>query len=142
MDDPSTNGGNGRDPRTGRFAKGNTGGPGNPNAQHVAKLRDGFRSACTLADVRAICRRLVAMAKKGNVLAAREVLDRTIGKSAMALEHAGADNPNSVIPVFEILVVDRSEALEFEQIRDQMRRQIWQAGARDASVGLPAPVDD
>ena len=142
MDDPSTNGSNGGRDARGRFAKGNSGGPGNPNAQHVAKLRDGFRSACTLADVRAICRRLVAMAKKGNVLAAREVLDRTIGKSAPELDHTGANNPNSVVPVFEILVHDRQEAQEFNRLRDQMRRQIWQAGVRDASVRLPAPADD
>jgi len=80
MTDPSTNGANGRDAR-GRFVKGNTGGPGNPNAQHVARLQGGFHSACTVADARAICRRLVAMAKKGNALAAREVLDRTLGKA-------------------------------------------------------------
>ena len=113
MDDPSTNGGNGRDPRTGRFAKGNSGGPGNPNAQHVAKLRDGFRSACTLADVRAICRRLVAMAKKGNVLAAREVLDRTIGKSVTALEQSGADSTGSIMPVFEMPPVGAEQSQDF-----------------------------
>lgn len=39
------------------------------------------------------------MAKKGNVLAAREVLDRTIGKSASEQEHLGKDNPGNVLVV-------------------------------------------
>ncbi len=39
MNDPSTNGANGRDAATGRFLAGNSGGPGNPYAERVAALR-------------------------------------------------------------------------------------------------------
>ncbi len=140
MAEPSTNGGNGRDTR-GRFTKGNQGGPGNPNAQHVAKLRDGFRTACTVADVRAICRKLVALAKNGNLMAVREVLDRTIGKSAAADEDGDGDG-QKLLPIFEVIVADRGEALQFSEIREQMRRHVGHAGLRDASIGLPAPNDD
>jgi len=139
MAEPSTNGGNGRDAR-GRFAKGNQGGPGNPNAQHVAKLRDGFRTACSVADVRAICRKLVAMAKKGNLMAVREVLDRTIGKSAAADEDG--DGNHKLLPIFEVIVADRGEAQQFSTIREQLLRQVRHTGLRDASIGLLAPTDD
>ncbi len=140
MAEPSTNGDNGRDAR-GRFTKGNAGGPGNPNAQHVAKLRDGFRSACSVADVRAICRRLVAMAKKGSVLAAREVLDRAIGKSTTTLEQFDNDD-GRVLPVFEILVSNRDEVVEFNQIREMMLMQLRQAGVGPVFTGLSAPTAD
>jgi len=141
MIDPSTNGGNGSRDARGRFVKGNAGGPGNPNAQHVAKLRDGFRSACSVADVRAICRKLVSMAKKGNLMAVREVLDRTIGKSPAAVEDGDGDG-QKLLPIFEVIVADRGEALQFSEIHEQMRRHVGQAGLRDASIGLPAPTDD
>ncbi len=145
---PSTNGSNGRDARgrdeRGRFAKGNPGGPGNPNAQHVAKLRDGFLSACSVADVRAICRKLVAMAKRGNVLAAREVLDRTIGKPATVLEHLADDTPGMILPVLEVLVRDSNDVLEFSQLREMMQMQLRQTDARvlPKGKGLPAPAND
>lgn len=142
MTDPSTNGGNGSRDARGRFVKGNAGGPGNPNAQHVAKLRDGFRSACSVADVRAICRKLVSMAKKGNLLAVREVLDRTIGKSVTTLDELGNNEDGKFLPVIEVLVAGREEAVEFNQIREAMVMQMRQAGARPVLAGLPAPVID
>lgn len=138
MAQPSTNG-NGRDPQSGRFVKGNAGGPGNPNIQHVAKLRDGFRSACSVADVRAICRKLVAMAKKGNLLAVREVLDRTIGKSVTSSDELSNNEAGKFLPIIEVLVADREEAIEFNQIRDLMLRQWQRPGAPVPLTGLLAP---
>ena len=76
---PSPNGNNGRD-ADGRFAKGNAGGPGNPYAQRVGKLRSAMLRAVTAADMKAILACLVKLAKEGNVRAAREVLDRCIGR--------------------------------------------------------------
>lgn len=80
---PSPNGHNGRG-ASGRFAKGNPGGPGNPHAQQVGKLRSAMLRAVTEADVKAIVARLVKLAKEGNVQAAREVLDRCVGKPTEA----------------------------------------------------------
>lgn len=76
---PSPNGSNGRNP-SGRFAKGNAGGPGNPYARKVAKLRSVMLQAVTQADMKAIVKKLVDEAKGGDVRAAKEVLDRCLGK--------------------------------------------------------------
>ncbi len=79
MSPPSPNGGNGRDGR-GRFAEGNVGGPGNPHARHVGQLRSALLAAVTREDMEAVIRKLVELAKNGNIQAAKEVLDRCLGK--------------------------------------------------------------
>jgi len=79
MSRPSPNGPNGRD-RAGRFTRGNAGGPGNPHAAHVAKLRSALLDAVTPEDMRAVARALIAKAKRGDVAAARELCERTLGK--------------------------------------------------------------
>jgi hypothetical protein len=77
---PSTNGANGGRQDGGRFAKGNPGGPGNPHARRVARLRSALLKAVTPADMKAIVARLVQDARAGNVQAAREVIERSLGK--------------------------------------------------------------
>ena len=72
------------DPVTGKlkFAKGNKCGKGgNPLQQRSLKLRAALLSAVTTEDIQEIMFNLVEAAKNGNITAAREVLDRTIGKS-------------------------------------------------------------
>jgi len=71
---------NGRD-SNGRFTKGNAGGAGNPHAAKVAKLRAALLGAVSTTDVELIIASMVEAAKDGDVVAAREVLDRTIGKA-------------------------------------------------------------
>lgn len=83
MTAPSPNGPNGRD-STGRFVTGNAGGPGNPYAKRVAALRLAMLEAITEEDMRAILGKLVELARLGNVQAAREVLDRCLGRSIEA----------------------------------------------------------
>ena len=68
-----------RDSR-GRFAKGNPGGPGNPHAAKVAKLRTAFLDAVTEEDVRNVLAALVAEARAGSVPAIREFLTRVMGQ--------------------------------------------------------------
>ncbi len=80
---PSTNGSNGRDPRTGKFLKGNSGGPGSPLARTAAKFSALFRSAVSEADIEAIATMLVKAARAGDIMAAREVLNRTAGRPAV-----------------------------------------------------------
>lgn len=140
MDDPSTNGGNGGRDARGRFVKGNLGGPENPKARDVARLREVFRSAVPDSDIRALAKRLVAMGKRGNVFAAREVLDRVLGKSAIVLDQS-AEN-DSVLPVIEVVVENREEFLEFNQIREAMIAQAGNSYPRAPLVGLPAPAED
>jgi hypothetical protein len=69
-------------PRTpsGRFAKGNPGGPGNPHAASVAKLRAAILRAVTPEDVEAIVRAMIQRAKGGDMAATRELFDRAMGK--------------------------------------------------------------
>jgi hypothetical protein len=68
----------------GRFAKGNPGGPGNPFARQVAKLRQVLLESVTEEDLREIVQAMVKKAKEGDMVAAREVLSRVIGKPAEA----------------------------------------------------------
>lgn len=94
-------GNSGRAPN-GRFARGNPGGPGNPHAATVAKLRAAILAAVTPEDIDAIIRALVHRAKGGDMAAIRELLDRAIGKPTDAdlaerldaLERAAAELRN------------------------------------------------
>lgn len=85
MNLPSPNGPDGRDHR-GRFRPGNPGGSGNPQAGAVARLRSAMLGSVTEDDMRAIIEKLIEQALEGNVMAIREVLDRTIGKAKPAAE--------------------------------------------------------
>lgn len=80
MYSPSPNGSNGDRGAGGRFAKGNPGGPGNPYAKRASDLRSAMIKAVSLRDMRAIVKKLVEQAKAGNVPAAKEVLERCLGK--------------------------------------------------------------
>jgi hypothetical protein len=74
-----------RDTR-GRFAKGNRGGPGNPFARQVAKLRQVLLNSVTVGDMTAIANKLIALAKDGNVQAIKLLFSYTLGKPAEAVE--------------------------------------------------------
>ncbi|MEO8494174.1 MAG: DUF5681 domain-containing protein [Planctomycetota bacterium] len=106
---PSPNGANGRDAR-GRFAPGNSGGPGNPQAKKTAALRMAMLTCVTIKDLRDIVKALVRKAKAGDVAAAREVLDRTIGRPVTSLEIGqGVDSQSGVIPILELEVADAED---------------------------------
>lgn len=77
---PSPVGPNGGRDVSGRFTQGNPGGTGNPHAKRVAALREAMLAAVSEDDMRAILTKLVELAKDGHVPAAREVLDRCLGK--------------------------------------------------------------
>lgn len=65
---------------SGRFAPGNKLGRGNPFARQAQRLRSALFAAVSEEDLRDVVQALVAQAKQGNVQAAREVLERTLGK--------------------------------------------------------------
>lgn len=83
---PSPNGPNGERDSNGRFAKGNLGGPGNPHAKQVARVRSLILEAVTEKDLSAIVATLVKRAKDGDIIAARELFDRLVGKPATAID--------------------------------------------------------
>lgn len=70
--------------QSGRFAAGNSGGPGNPYGRQVAALRQALLEAVTASDMQAIVHKLVEQAKAGDVQAAKEVLLRVLGKPVEA----------------------------------------------------------
>ena len=81
---PSPNGDNGDRDASGRFAPGNAGGPGNPHAKQASRLRAAMLQAVTAEDMNAIVTKLIELAKTGSVPAAREVLDRCLGRPVEA----------------------------------------------------------
>lgn len=87
---------------SGRFAKGNPGGPGNPHSRRVAALREALLESVTESDIRAVAKALVSKAKGGDIPAVRELLDRLLGKS----DDKGQEAP----PIIRVITgVPRSE---------------------------------
>lgn len=82
MNEPTNNGENGRDPDSGRFGHGNKFGRGRPPGRSN-ELRDIMRSAISDDDVRAVVRALVDAARAGDIAAAREVLNRAVGRAPL-----------------------------------------------------------
>ena len=77
--------------KDGRFLPGFAGGPGNPFARRVHQLRSALLKTVTPSDIEEVVRKLLSMAKEGDVTAIKELLDRTIGKPVTAVELSGAD---------------------------------------------------
>ncbi|MFM9963349.1 MAG: hypothetical protein ACKV2Q_19235 [Planctomycetaceae bacterium] len=69
---------NGRSP-AGQFLVGNPGGPGNPHASKVGKLRSAMLNAVSEADIQAVIRTLIEQAKAGDVPSCKLLLDRCLG---------------------------------------------------------------
>ncbi|MFO0864961.1 MAG: hypothetical protein U0744_09970 [Gemmataceae bacterium] len=66
----------------GRFKNGNRGGPGNPFARRVAKLRQAMLEECAEEDLRELTRAMLNKAKQGDVAAARLICQYSLGKPA------------------------------------------------------------
>lgn len=64
----------------GRFVAGNRAAVGNPHARAVGQLRVALLAAVTPEDIRLIVAAMVVKAKGGDIAAAREVFDRTLGR--------------------------------------------------------------
>jgi len=85
MIEQSTNGTSGRKPN-GQFAKGNPGGPGNPYARHVARLRASLIEAVGDDGLKEIVQGMVTAAKGGDVAAAKLLLSYLLGKPVESVE--------------------------------------------------------
>ena len=83
---PSPNGRNGPRDAKGRFGVGNPGGPGNPYAKQVGRIRSLILETVTEEDLRAIVAGLVDRAKAGDMAAARELFNRLVGRPATAID--------------------------------------------------------
>lgn len=80
----------GQDPITGRFAPGNKLQSRTWTAQamqkRMKKLKNALMNAATPDDIHTIARRVIGMAKKGNIRAAEFVYDRIFGKPVNTVE--------------------------------------------------------
>ena len=65
--------------KNGKFIAGNSAAKGNPHAKKVAKLRSIMLGATSEADMRAITRKMISLAKGGDIAAAKLVWDRLLG---------------------------------------------------------------
>ena len=65
---------------SGRFAAGNSGGPGNPFARRIAGLRSTMLDCITGEDIQAVVAMLVNQAKTGDLAAAKLLLSYVIGQ--------------------------------------------------------------
>jgi len=83
MAESSTSGSGGRD-RMGKFAPGNAFSKGNPHARRVAALRSALLDAVSEDDMRAVIAKVVEHAKQGDVMAARVLFERVLGKPTEA----------------------------------------------------------
>lgn len=90
MDEPSTNGGQTAGGRAagGKFAPGNPGGPGNPNAAHVNRHRAALLKAIRAKDITLAVETILDVMAKGKdsdrLAAARELIDRVCGKAVQS----------------------------------------------------------
>ena len=126
------NGDTGRDPGSGRFLPGNPGGPGNPNARKVAALREALLSAVSAADVTAIVKRLVRDARRGDLAAAHEILDRTLGRAMPPSPEDGVIEPWKLRSddVFAALCTSVSATVE------EARLTLQTTGAKSGDVNV------
>ncbi len=94
----------------GHFRAGNRGGPGNPFARQIARLRQALLNAVSEADLLEVIEMLKRKAKEGDVAAARLLLSYTIGKPAPAPEPDRLD-----LDEFAILVKNHQVPLDLVQ---------------------------
>ena len=85
MSKRSTNGTSGRT-SNGQFAKGNPGGPGNPYARRVARLRATLLDAVGENGLADIVQGMITAAKGGDVAAAKLLLSYLLGKPVESVE--------------------------------------------------------
>lgn len=83
---PSQTGSNGARTANGRFSAGNKFGKGNPLARQQASIRAMIVEAVTEEDLRAIVAAMVDRAKQGDMVAARELLNRLAGRPAASID--------------------------------------------------------
>ena len=121
---PSANGDNRRDAQ-GRFTEGNPGGPGNPHAAQVAKLRSALLNAVSAEDVEAIIQEVLKRAKEGELRAAKMVLDYSIGRPRPAAELPDKSSGDAAKPRVEVVYIHASKTKGI--------------GGRGLAPGLPMP---
>lgn len=94
-DSPKPDGANGRN-SDGTFAKGNGGGPGNPQAKKIAEYRRKIREAFNGDEIVGVMQNMAKIASgdaKDRVAAARVFLEYTVGKPKESVELEAGGQP-------------------------------------------------
>ena len=108
---PSANGSSEVRDGRGRFGRGNAGGPGNPHAAAVARLRAALLEVVTPDDIGEIARVLVRAAKEGNVASAQAILDRVLGRPAASIDLAvSAEREDDLLSLSDEELIRRAAA--------------------------------
>jgi len=87
----------------GRFAKGNSGGPGRPSKKREERFYGITLRACTFKDWREIVKTAVRQAKTGDTMARKFLADYIIGPPAQRLALTGADGVPLIPDIVRII---------------------------------------
>lgn len=129
----------------GKFAAGNPGGPGNPHAGQVARLRAVMLEAVTPDEMRSVVGKLIELAKGGDLKAIDLLLTRTLGKAdsgplvAVQMNQHTTESERSPRRVADIVARLRGEACRepispesMEERRSQLIARITDLQAESA----------
>jgi len=75
----------------GRFVKGYGGGPGRPKKAREVRYSEIMQTACSFKEWRAICKKAVEQAKRGDATARKWLSDNLIGVPKQRMELSGPD---------------------------------------------------
>lgn len=106
------------------FKKGNPGGPGNPYVQKQALLRKALIEAVGTDDMQDIIKSLIANAKAGDVMSAKEVFDRVIGKATQPLEITGKDGEPISTRSIDLTVLTVTELEMLLKLQQKIERSV------------------
>ncbi len=128
-----SNGENGRDSQ-GRFAKGNSGGPGNPFARKAAALRAAFFNKITEKDIEELAQQLLDRAKNGDLAAMKVLFSYTIGRPTAPV------NPDTLdVQEWQLHKESTTDSVE---VANALRGVPLPVACEIASSALPAKADE
>jgi hypothetical protein len=111
----------------GRFAKNNSGGPGNPHARHCARMLALLRASISDEEMVSIIRMLVEKAQGGDVSAAKLIMSYKLGKPGPA------PNPDEIDRnEWEHFQRDTIKLDEVQQVLGSLPARVWNDIARAA----------
>jgi hypothetical protein len=97
--------------KDGQFTAGNKFGSGNPCNKKAQQLRNSLLQTVTEDDLISITKTLISMARNGNLVAIREVLDRALGKPTASIEVTAGEAREQIEDMTdeELLTLARAE---------------------------------
>ena len=132
----------------GQFAKGNPGGPGNPYARRVAKLRSTMIEVVGDKGIEQIVRTLIKAANGGDVAAAKLLLSYTLGRPVETIHPDALDIHEQELK--RQIKSDSTSVFIDDEARKRIQRIVdaadhidedWGQCEEDPPVGLPDDPD-